>query len=413
MGTPRPHPNPRPRRATAADAAALAALAPQIAAADIAADSDRRAVFVIDGHYGPGQYGPVAAIDLALQPGHISIEHLVGDRRASRALLVHAARAARALGVAELRWPGFAGGTRRVRNGPLQRLDDRLDDLGVPLWRDGTASLSQSVYFRGTWAAVALLLGLGSISIAVFSGTDVTLAHIVVPALLSAAAAAFAIYQIGLLAVAARRTGGRGAFTATAAIAALTIVAIGGLVGDRAVPAVQEMWAIYTGDTALNDLDVSLSPDGTTLYVSGSYGFGGEDTVARALEQHPGIRTVVLSGPGGRASVGFDLYRMFRQRKLATRVDGDCVSACTFAFLGGVDRSISPGGRLGFHRASFPGMGDQDMYESNRDLRRFLIDGGGVTPQFADRVFATPPDSIWVPTPQELLAGRVINRINR
>ena len=121
----------------------------------------------------------------------------------------------------------------------------------------------------------------------------------------------------------------------------------------------------------------------------------------------------MLAGPGGRASVGFALYDMFRERRLATRVDGDCASACTFAFLGGVERSISPGGRLGFHRASFPGMGDNDMYESNRDMRRFLIDGARLTPQFADRVFATPPDSIWVPTPQELLAGRVINRVNR
>jgi hypothetical protein len=62
---------------------------------------------------------------------------------------------------------------------------------------------------------------------------------------------------------------------------------------------------------------------------------------------------------------------MIQQRRLATRVEAGCASACTIAFLGGVERSISPGGRLGFHRASFPGMGDSDMYESNRDLRRF------------------------------------------
>ena len=156
----------------------------------------------------------------------------------------------------------------------------------------------------------------------------------------------------------------------------------------------------------------SLSPNGQTLYVEGSYGLGSEENVRRALEQNPAIRTVVLAGPGGRASVGFSLYHMFRERKLATQVDGDCASACTFAFLGGVDRSISPGGQLGFHRASFPGMGENDMYESNRDLRRFLIYGANITPQFADRIFATPPDEIWVPTPQELLAGRVINRVN-
>ena len=44
------------------------------------------------------------------------------------------------------------------------------------------------------------------------------------------------------------------------------------------------------------------------------------------------------------------------------------------------------------------------MYESNRDLRRFLLYSAKLTPQFVDRVFATPPDAIWVPTPQELLA---------
>lgn len=398
MGTP------RPRRASQADAAAVAALSPAI----VPTDSHERAVFVID-----GDSGPVAAIDLLQMADHVSVEHLVGGRRESRALLAHAARAARAMGLRELRWPGFRGGSKRIRNGPLQRAADHLDDLGVPLWRDGTAPLAQTVYFRGTWTAVALLIGLGSISVAVFSGSDVTPAHIVIPALLLAAASAFAIFQIGLLAVAARRVGGRLAFTATAAAAAAAIVAVGALVSDRAVPALLEMWTIYTGDDALNDIAVRLSPDGATLHVEGSYGFGSEEIVRRALEQNPAIRTVVLAGPGGRAQVGFDLYRMFRERRLATRVDGDCASACTFAFLGGVDRSISPGGRLGFHRASFPGMGDNDMYESNRDLRRFLINGANVTPQFADRVFATPPDSIWVPTPQELLAGRVINRVNR
>lgn len=394
---------PRPRRAAQADAAAIAALSPAI----VPTDARDRAVFVVD-----GKDGPVAAIDLRLMADHINVEHLVGGRRDSLSLLAHAAAAARALGIGELRWPGFPGGRKRVRNGPLQRAADHLDNLGVPFWRDGTASLAQTVYFRGTWAAVALLVGLGSVSAAVFSGTDVTLAHVVAPGLLALTASAFAVFQIGLLAVAARRAGGRKAFTVASAAAAAAIVAVGALVIDRAVPALVEMWDIYTGDVALNDLSVTVSPDGETLYVEGSYGFGSEEAVQRALDHNPGIRTVVLSGPGGRAQVGFDLYRMFQERRLATRVDGDCASACTFAFLGGVDRSISPGGRLGFHRASFPGMSDSDMFESNRDLRRFLVYGARVTPQFADRVFATPPDSIWVPTPQELLAGRVINRVS-
>jgi hypothetical protein len=173
------------------------------------------------------------------------------------------------------------------------------------------------------------------------------------------------------------------------------------------------MWNIYTGDAALNQLAIRVSADGGTLYVEGSYGLGGEDAVRRALDHNPTVRTVVLAGPGGRLSVGFELYEMFRERKLATRVDDDCASACTVAFLGGVERSISPGGRLGFHRGSFPGLSDSDMHESNRDFRRFLLYIARLTPQFVDRVFATPPDEIWEPTPQELLAGRVITRVNQ
>ena len=401
MGTPRPlH---VPRRATSADSAALAALSPAI----IPTDADDRAVFVID-----GDTAPIAAIDLRQMADHINVEHLVGSPRERRRLLAHAAAAARAMGVRELRWSGFPSGRSQVRNGPLQRAGDYLDNHGVPLWHDGAASLPQTLYFRGTWAAVALLIGFGSISYAVFIGDDVRLSHIVIPALLCAVLSAFAIYQIGLLTVAARRVGGRLAFAATSGAAAAAIVAVGALILDRAAPTLMEMWSIYTGDEALNQLTVRVGADGRTLHVEGSYGLGGAELVRRALDANPGIRTVVLAGPGGRLSVGFDLYEMLHERKLATRVDDECASACTIAFLGGVERSISPGGRLGFHRGSFPGLGDSDLYETNRDLRRFLLYIVKLAPQFVDRVFATPPDDIWVPTPQELLAGRVINRVN-
>jgi len=178
------------------------------------------------------------------------------------------------------------------------------------------------------------------------------------------------------------------------------------------VPSIGELWAIYTGDEALDTLAVSVSPDGTALSVEGAYGTGSADTVRRALDQHPAVRRVVLAGPGGRIGTAFEINRMIRNRRLATRVDTACASACTIAFLGGNDRSIAPSGRLGFHQGSFPGLGPNDLYESNRDMRRFLV-ASGVTPEFAQRVIDTPPDEIWTPTPQELLAGRVVQRVTR
>jgi len=332
--------------------------------------------------------------------------------------------AARAIGLREVRLAhgsipsdlaaslGYREGVKRIRAGKLARMVDHLEALGVPLWRDGAAPFDLTLYYRGVWAAMALLVGFGSITLAVFGPAQVTLLHVLGPALLCLGASAFAFVQVCLIAIAARRRApvpiALGIFVA----AALSIAGIGGLFYERAVPSIGELWAIYTGDEALDTLAVTVSPDGTALNVEGAYGTGSGDAVRRALDQHPSIRRVVLAGPGGRIGTAFEINRMIRNRRLATRVDTACASACTIAFLGGNDRSIAPGGRLGFHQGSFPGLGPNDLYESNRDMRRFLV-ASGVTPEFAQRVIDTPPNEIWTPTPQELLAGRVVQRVTR
>lgn len=391
-------------------------LSPKIAAPT---DSETRAVFVIG-----GASGPVAAIDLAQMPDHLSVEHLATtDDASGEALMQFAEAAARGIERREIRLKpgavpaalavrlGYRDDTKRVGKGRVDRALGHLEQVGVPLWRDGWAPLSQTIYFRGVWICVALMVGFGSISLAVFSTAEITWFHFIVPAALSGLGTLFALWQILLIVKAARRVGRPIAFALTAAAAASSAVLIVGLVQNRALPALAELWEIRTGDTELSKLETSVSADGTTLYVEGSYGMRADDEVRRALEQHPGIREVVLAGPGGRAGPAFAMFDMFRRRRLATRVETECYSACTIAFLGGLERSISPNGKLGFHRASFPGMSDDDMYESNRDDRRFLMSRAKLTPEFTERIMGTPPDSIWVPTSQELLAGRAIDRV--
>jgi hypothetical protein len=402
---------PHIRRATDADAAAVATLVPGLVPS---ATADRRATFVIDA---PG--GVIAVLELVQVDHHLLVEHLKApDNEHARLLSEFADAAARGIGLKEIRLApgamadelatalGYRVGRKKIGHA-------HLEAIGVPLWRDGTASLSQSLYYRGVWAAIALLVGLGSVSIAVFGSGELTWAHIALPALLCIAGTLFAVWQIFLVVKAGKRSGRRWLFALTAGGAAACVFLIGLTIWDRAVPALDEMWNLYTGDARLSgDLSDTVSPDGRILHVEGTYGLRSEDAVRRTLAENKGIREVVLAGPGGRASTGFELFRLFRERKLATRVDTGCASACTLAFLGGVERSIGPKGRLGFHRASFPGMDDSDMYESNRGMRRFLIYSARLTPEFADRVFNTPAASIWVPTPQELLAGGVINRVS-
>ena len=410
------------RRASAADADGIARLFPS--PTPLAPTSDTRAIFVID-----GETGLLGAVQLEQAASHLAVGPLAtvsdGERQEiARVLIAFAEMTARAIGLREVRLVdgtlptdlatslGYRAGSKRIRTGKLARMIDHLEAMGVPLWRDGGAPFDLTLYYRGVWAAMALLVGFGSITLAVFGPGEVTLLHVLGPALLCLGASAFAFVQVCLIAIAARRRApvpiALGIFVA----AALSIAGIGGLLYQRAAPSVGELWAIYNGDEALDTLAVSVSPDGTVLSVEGAYGTGSADTVRRALDKHPGVRRVVLAGPGGRIGTAFEINRMIRNRRLATRVDTICASACTIAFLGGNDRSISPSGRLGFHQGSFPGLGPNDLYESNRDMRRFLV-ASGVTPEFAQRVIDTPPDEIWTPTPQELLAGRVVQRVTR
>ncbi len=409
------------RRATQDDAAAIAAIAADVPPP---AMSNNRATFVID-----GVSGPVALVDLVQHPDHLQIEYLVvaatGTHAHVRTLVAFAEAAARAIGVRKVRLRsgavpdefatslGYVNDQKTIPTGALARASDHLEAVGVPLWRDGTAPAAQTLYYRGVWAAVALLIGLGSVSFAVFSGSRTTLLHIMAPAVLCALTSAFAIWQIVLIAVAARRRSRGVAPLLALMVAVASVLAIGALLYDRAVPALAELWNIYNGDHKLSDLALSVSPNGTTLHIDGTYGMGSDQAVRRALEQNPKIREVVLAGPGGRMGAGFEISRLIRNRRLATRVENGCASACTIAFLGGVDRSIAPSAKLGFHRASFPGMSADDMFEANRDMKRFLTMSAGVAPDFAQRVLDTPGDSIWVPTPEELLAARVIKRVNR
>ncbi len=410
------------RRATAADADGIARLFPSFP--PLGAMSDSCAIFVIG-----DETALLGAVLLEQAADHLAVGQLaaapgVEPHDVARALVGFAELTARAIGLRQVRVAagsvppdfaaslGYRDGTKRIRSGKLARMIDHLEAIGVPLWRDGAAPFDLTLYYRGVWAAMALLLGFGSITLAVFGPGNVTLLHVLGPALLCGAASMFAVVQVILIVLAARRRAGALVAFGTFAAAALSIAGIGGLFLDRAVPSIGELWAIYTGDEALDTLEVSVSPDGTTLNVEGAYGTRSAEAVRNALEKNPSIRRVVLAGPGGRIGTAFEINRMIRNRRLATRVDTGCASACTIAFLGGTDRSISPSGRLGFHQGSFPGMGSNDMYESNRDMRRFLV-ASGVTPEFAQRVTDTPHDEIWTPTPQELLAGRVVQSVNR
>jgi hypothetical protein len=84
--------------------------------------------------------------------------------------------------------------------------------------------------------------------------------------------------------------------------------------------------------------------------------------------QEFGVGNVRLNSPGGSLAAGIELGELFRAHGIATEVGGSapltqetepglfdrspgvCASACAYAYLGGVERSLDDDAQLGFHR---------------------------------------------------------------
>jgi hypothetical protein len=111
-------------------------------------------------------------------------------------------------------------------------------------------------------------------------------------------------------------------------------------------------------------------------------------------------------GSGGLIYEAMQGSKAIRRRGLTTYVSSSCVSACTVVFLGGTQRFVQDGAKLGFHALSAPGFTQIDMASELEKHRRFLLESG-VLPQFASKVIQTPPDKMWFPTSEELVAQGV------
>jgi hypothetical protein len=102
---------------------------------------------------------------------------------------------------------------------------------------------------------------------------------------------------------------------------------------------------------------------------------------------------------------------LVHDRGLTTVVDTHCYSACAFVFLGGVERYLVPGAKLGFHRESAPGesAAEINMVEESDAQAMHAM---GISSSFVDKVFSTPSSDIWVPSADELKQAHVISDIS-
>ena len=176
-----------------------------------------------------------------------------------------------------------------------------------------------------------------------------------------------------------------------------------------------------------SSLKVTVSADGTILYLVGMLLDGSFFQVDAALRAAPDVRQVHLSSSGGYTIEGRLVAALVRKRRLDTYVEYYCASACTQVFAAGRQRVIGPLARLGFHEAVMvdsKGMAAGVRPRTDRkldsttvfgvngnDTLRLAYELAGTDPAFITKALGYDHENMWLPEQEELLESSLVTRV--
>jgi len=167
--------------------------------------------------------------------------------------------------------------------------------------------------------------------------------------------------------------------------------------------------AIATETDQASAFEVGLKGD-SDLHINGYIAFKLVDEFDKYISQSNDIKSVHLSSAGGRLGPALHISNLIRARQINTFADTGCYSACTIVFIGGKDRVVTVGTKLGFHRGSMAGATDADMRSIQAEERNYLL-ARGVPRSFIRKAYNTPSDRMWYPTYRELMKANIVTHI--
>jgi ATP-dependent protease ClpP protease subunit len=167
------------------------------------------------------------------------------------------------------------------------------------------------------------------------------------------------------------------------------------------VPAMAELVAIAVGHDPIKKVQVERLPDGTSILLEGTIGEGSASATQEILNSTPKATALILDSRGGRLAEAREIAEQVSQRQLDTKVQHQCLSACTFIFLAGVHRDVSQDAKLGFHQPSFPGLGGETKSISIHVVAKYYR-SAGLKEWFIDRIISTEAKDMWIPSQTEL-----------
>jgi len=194
-----------------------------------------------------------------------------------------------------------------------------------------------------------------------------------------------------------------------AARALIVVSVVGTLVRSQDIArAATEFGTLAAGRDSLGAVaDMAVSKDGRSLTIRGTLALDAAARFRKLLAASPRVTDVVLESPGGRMLEAERIADSIRERRLATRVEHDCMSACTSILLAGRERTAPEDARIGFHQPAFPGLDAAELQGAFEETRASYV-AAGVDPGFAWRAMSTPAQSMWFPSADELLAAHVL-----
>lgn len=131
-----------------------------------------------------------------------------------------------------------------------------------------------------------------------------------------------------------------------------------------------------------------------------------------------GPERVALDSPGGSVADALEIGRTIRDIGADTVLDGTalCLSACPYAFAGGVDRTVGADAQVGVHQHAFgestvlPAfLAVEDIQRGQAEVLRHLTEMG-IDPALMVPAMATPADEIYILTREELTDWNLVTR---
>lgn len=217
--------------------------------------------------------------------------------------------------------------------------------------------------------------------------------------------------NIGVFASALRRLfNGDGWFWSLVAMLVVAAGALQVVPQMRALrPFLSEHLTVALGRQPGEPFTVKLVDSGRTVEFTGGVNDGAAKALREVIAPAPKVTTVRLASPGGWMREGARMAEVIRYFRLNTTVSGECASACTVAFLAGLDRTAAPGAVLGFH-SSRPVGGLLGGGRGDRRRERAVYAEARIDEAFIDRILQTPFEDVWTPTRHEMLRAGVLTR---